>query len=407
MLKKILLSLEKVFLLSPVILVFSVIFNFHDTKFLISRAIVIVSFYCLFFYRNTIVNEFKSKLRVILFGLAACSYFFFMQFMNEGNSDLPRSILFVLIYYSVIPNALFSKSTLFYLASLGCASSGILAIYETYWLGVDRVGYLTLNPIPFAYYSGLSLIVMLGSLGSTSLGNVGKFKLVCVSSCLPLAVCAVVLSQTRATYLSILIVSVMYLIFLVNKKPSKKNVASTLILFLSISTLLWQVDDIRLRVVDAFNQVQNFSHNDYYSSTGMRVKLWETGLIISQDSFFVGHSKSDISEKTTKLIDAGEVPSYLKQFLVHPNPNFHNQFIQALVDSGLIGLVLILTFILLPAMATSCSIKSLGVFVSIYTAICLFFDSMFLYNHTLILFAFLLLIFYAISIKESGKGGTK
>lgn len=404
MLKKILLTAERVFLLSPVIFSFSIVFNFHDTKFLISRAIIIVSLYCFLFHRDTIVREFKSKIRILCLGFIACSYFFLMQFMNEGNSDLPRSIVFVLVYFSFVPKDTFSKTVLFYIALLGCSSSGVLAIYETYWLDVQRVGDLTLNPIPFSYYSGLSLIVMLGVFFSIGKENVDRFKLICVSVCLSLALFAIVLSQTRATYLSIFIVSVIYLTLSVICKPSKRNAATTLILFLTMIALLWQVDDIRLRVVDAFKQVQNFSHNDYNSSTGMRVKLWETGLIISQDSLFIGHSKSEISTKAAVLIDDRIVPGYLKQFLVHPNPNFHNQFIQTLVDSGFIGLLLILTFIFLPAITKSGSLGNLGLYVSLYTAICLWFDSIFLYNHVVILYSILMLVLYVIYCNDKIKG---
>lgn len=404
MLKKLLLTAERVFLLSPIILVFSVVFNLHGTKFLISRSIVIVSLYCLFFHRDTIVREFKSKIRALGFGFAACSYFFLMQLINEGNSDLPRSILFVLIYFLFVPKITFSKNVLFYLACLGCASSGALAIYETYWLGVGRVGYLTLNPIPFSYYSGLSLIVMLGFFFPIGKENFDRSKLVFISVCLPLALSAIVLSQTRATYLSVFFVSGLYLTLLVFNKPSKKNAVKVLMLFLTMLVLLWQVDDIRLRVVDAFKQVQNFSHNDYYSSTGMRVKLWEAGLIISQDSLFIGHSKSEISTKAAVLIDDRIVPGYLKKFLVHPNPNFHNQFIQTLVDSGFIGLLLILTFIFLPAITKSGSLGNLGLYVSLYTAICLWFDSIFLYNHVVILYSILILVLYVVYFNDKIEG---
>lgn len=404
MFKKILLTAERILLLSPVILVFLVVFNFYDTKFLISRAIIVVSLYCLFVYRDTIAHEIKSKIRIICLGFTGCSYFFLMQFVNEGNSDLPRSILFILIYFSFVPNATFSKNMLFYLACLACFSSGVLAIYETYWLDVDRVGYLTLNPIPFSYYSGLSLIVMLGVFFSISKENIDRSKLVCVSACLPLVLFSIILSQTRATYLSLLIISVVYLVVVLLKKPSKKVVATILSLFVSVLALLWQVDDIRLRVVDAFKQVQNFSHNDYYSSTGMRVKLWETGLKISQDSLFIGHSKSEISTKATALIDDKVVPSYLKQFLVHPNPNFHNQFIQTLVDSGFIGLLLILAFIFLPTVMKSGILGNLGLYISLYTVICLWFDSIFLYNHVVILYSILILVLYFVCCNDKIKG---
>ncbi|UPQ88100.1 O-antigen ligase family protein [Vibrio sinaloensis] len=398
------LILEKLFLFSPIIITFSVIFNFHDSKFLISRAIFLVVLYCLIFHRKDLAQEFKRKSTFFVVGIIACLYFFFMQYFNEGNSDLPRSMLFVLIYFFVVPTRNFSNDSLFYLAWLGCVSSGVLALYEVYALGEIRVGYRTVNPIPFSYYSGLSMLVMVGSFISSLSKDIDRVKLFFLLFALPLVLCAVVLSQTRATYLSLAIISLVFLTHFILKYPTKKNIFSVLAIVISVSTLLWQVDDVRIRVVDAFEQVQNLSHDNYYSSTGMRVKLWEAGLKISQDSLVFGHSKSNISQYSSVLIAEGLAPSYLKQFLVHPNPNFHNQFIQTLVDSGLIGVFFISTFILLPTVIASGRVTRLGMYISTYTAICLWFDSMFLYNHTVILYAFVALILYSNAANDTGKG---
>lgn len=403
MFKKLLLIAERIFLLSPVILVFLVIFNFQDTKFLVSRSIILVSIYCLVFLRKSIIRDFKAKSKVLCFGIIMCSYFFLMQFLNEGNSDLPRSMLFVLIYFIMVPKDIFSKDVLFYLASLGCVSSGLLALYEKYWLDVVRVGYLTLNPIPFSYYSGLSLVIIVGLYNAVRTDKVVTLKSVCLIVALLLSVSAVVLSQTRATFLSLVVVSLIYLARFAINKPSMKNIAYVLLLVVFTSALFWQLDSVKLRVSDAFQQVQGFSHDNYSSSTGARVKLWESGMKISQGSLLTGHSKSRVSEYAETTIYKGEMPSYLKRFLVHPNPNFHNQFIQTLVDSGFIGLLLILTFVFLPAITKS---GTFGLYVSLYTAICLWFDSIFLYNHVVILYS-ILIITINIVFNNNKKGEEK
>jgi len=161
---------------------------------------------------------------------------------------------------------------------------------------------------------------------------------------------------------------------------------------------------VKVRVLDAYQQVQNFSIDDYRSSTGARIKLWEAGLYISSNDFLFGHSKSEVSELALDLIGEGLSPSFLKMFLVHPNPNFHNQFIQTMTDSGIIGIVMILLFVFSPVLISmptkNKSIRCLAFFVTAHTVICLWFDSMFLYNHTIILYSVISIMFYGISQKE-------
>jgi len=166
-----------------------------------------------------------------------------------------------------------------------------------------------------------------------------------------------------------------------------------------MSIVLWNIPIIKQRVSDAVNQVHNYENNYYKSSTGIRVKLWESGLLIASENISLGSNRSDVRSFSLLKIKEGTIPKYLRDFLIHPNPNFHNQYIQALVDSGLIGLTLILVFVLSPLLllkAEEFYSKLMGVSISVFTAICLWFDSLFLYNHTVILYSLVFFIVFGV-----------
>lgn len=403
--KKILLKSELLFILSPIIIVLSVIFNFHETKYLFSRSLIVVSIYCLIRFRCEVISDFYKKKKMLIGGGAFCLYFFLMQYLNEGNSDLPRSILYILIYFFSIPTRFLKENIIFYISSLGCLSSGILALYESYVLGMGRIGYLTINPIPYAFYSGLSLIVLIGTYKLLLNQKNRMIYLFFFMISLALGLFAIVHSQTRATYLALSVVGFSWIISFFILQPSKKNFSVSILLLVLVPSVFWNVSDVRVRTLDALHQIQNFSHNDYLSSTGARVILWKTGISISKDGLLLGQSKSDISKRTQGLIERNQVPNYIGQYLIHPNPNFHSQFVQTLVDSGLLGLIFLFLFLLSPLLVLKPygdhQLKRLSLSVIGYTIICLLFDSMFLYNHTVILYALVSIMFYSISRKNS------
>lgn len=391
-------KIEKTFVLSPILATFWVIFNVADTKFIISRLLIAVSTYCFFRYKNVWIKELKKKLPIIAFGILFCGYFFVMQYTNEGNSDLPRSILYILIYFIFLPLGFLNSKNVFNISSFGAIFSGIVSLYELY-NGETRVGWDTLNPIPFSYYAGLCLIVSIFFFYSlkrkytTSLVSVILFFLSMIFGSI-----SIVFSQTRATYLAITI------LFFIGTYPyiyNKRNFRSLIIVFLSyliVGAGAWHIPQVKLRVMDAWSQVNNFSNESYNSSTGIRVKLWQSGIDISAKKYIFGNSKEEIRQLSEKYIDSGKIPYFLKPFLIHPNPNFHNQYIQNLTESGIVGLLLLFILLSFPFFYLRKSryreVRYLGGAISIYTSVCFCFDSLFLYNHTVILYGVVMVLLF-------------
>lgn len=398
--------MECLIVLSPFYLIFLLVFNVPDTKFLFSRLTILVSIYCAVRYKSYWALNLKDRYVPILLGFLFVTYFFLMQYLNEGNSDFPRSVLYLILYFLFLPFGLISINTVFYMVSFGCVLSGASSFYEWGVLGAERVGYIVSNPIPFSYYAGVCAI-------ATAFLFFVKFKNKCFTyfdcALLTLAIgsslLSIVLSQTRATFLSLFLIIIFISSLYFFRSPSVKKLSSIMVLFFILIVFFSNIPDVKYRVIDAWEQISNYSNNDYYSSTGIRIKLWLSGIDIFRDGVLVGHSKSEVRFMIVKGIEDGLYPIFLGPFLNHPNPNFHNQFIQSLVDGGIVGFILVCLLLVAPLFSVAKSkITSMKLFagsIILFTMICLWFDSLFLYNQTIILYCSLTILMYVIGTRES------
>ncbi|TXY30879.1 O-antigen ligase family protein [Vibrio mimicus] len=388
---------ENLIIYLPFFIVFFVIFNIPDSKYLASRFTLLSALYCAVRFYPAWIGDFLNKKNIVIFTLIFLSYFIFMKYYNEGNSDFSRAIFHSLLYFIFFPFNRFSRNFIFYLLVISSLFIGVASYYQVYCAGMSRAGYLSINPIPFSYFSGLCLILIVYFCLSNKNKNMTVFILTGIG--ILSSIYAIILAQTRATFLALLVVFVLVSLSSLMKSASKVKSFRLLSLYFVMSIVLWNIPIIKQRVSDAVNQVHNYENNYYKSSTGIRVKLWESGLLIASENISLGSNRSDVRDFSLLNIKEGTIPEYLRDFLIHPNPNFHNQYIQALVDSGLIGLTLILVFVLSPLLllkAEEFYSKLMGVSISVFTVICLWFDSLFLYNHTVILYSLVFFIVFGV-----------
>ncbi|ENM5889573.1 O-antigen ligase family protein [Vibrio mimicus] len=399
---KLWIKVEDLIIYSPFIVTFIIIFNFPDSKHFVSRVTIVSALYCAVRFYPLWKVDLKEKNPIIIGSFIFCGYFFFMQYLNDGNSDLPRSVLYLFVYFIFFPLEKFNNKLLYYFLIFSSFLLGVNAYYQVFYLGIYRAGFLAINPIPYSYFSGICLIILSyftlkdndKTLSETLLSFIGIF----------LSFSSIILTQTRATLLAILIVFVFSSIYTVMTSPSRVKISSVLIGYVIFPMMLWNIPIVQQRITDVVDQIHNYNNNDYSSSSGIRLKLWESGLDIASGSIMLGTERHLVMSISSDKISNKTYPSYLSVFLIHPNANFHNQYIQALVDSGLLGLILFLFFISIPFIflfnSENYNTKLLGMSISIFTAICLCFDSLFLYNHTVILYSLVIMISFGVRYNE-------
>ncbi|ENM5906512.1 O-antigen ligase family protein [Vibrio mimicus] len=400
--KKTWIKLEDLIIYSPFVVVFLVIFNVPDSKYLASRVMLASSLYLAVRFYQEWKNDLQKKRTVINFALFFCCYFFFMQYYNDGNSDFPRAVLYSLFYFVFFPLSRFKQIFLFYLTLIAVVFIGASSYFQVFYLGMDRAGLLAINPIPYSYFSGVCLIIILYFImiednkfsSNALLGYIGVF----------LSLSSIVLTQTRATLLAVFIVFIVLTFYHLIMKPSRKKVMIAFIGYLTLPLMLWSIPIVKQRVYDVVDQIHNYEYNDYNSSSGIRIKLWQSGLDIASENIFFGTKRSQVQDISLAKITNKKYPQYLSEFLIHPNTNFHNQYIQTLVDSGIFGLILIFIFIFSPVLIfLKCNndyFHFLSIAMVFFTGICMWFDSLFLYNHTVILYSLIILVSFGIRYNE-------
>ena len=219
-----------------------------------------------------------------------------------------------------------------------------------------------------------------------------------------LSLSAVVLTQTRGSFLSLLVIVILFSAIRVFK--IKKIVNKVIFISIVISMILafLNIPIVKSRVLVAVEQQQVYESGGR-SSTGIRIQLWLCGMNILRQGVVFGLDRDNVQKLAASGIEDNIYPYYLEPFLIHPNPNFHNQYVQLLVDSGVIGLAFGLIFNLGPVLISGLKRNHfiLSLSLSMYFGVCLFFDSLFLYNHVVILYSMIMLLILLLRSDSSEK----
>jgi len=152
-----------------------------------------------------------------------------------------------------------------------------------------------------------------------------------------------IMSQARGAWLVIPV----YLAFIIySAMKSKKIGATTVIIFILLATVLLSIgpvgDVVKQRTSEAITEVNRFYTKDQYiSSVGTRLAMWEIAVDVWKKNPVVGTGPGDFDDEVMKLQAEG------KYVGMDVHNSVHNIYLQALVGSGLMGLLALLVVILL------------------------------------------------------------
>ncbi|MCG9597809.1 O-antigen ligase family protein [Vibrio sp. Isolate25] len=331
--KNVVQQLEKVFLFSPIFLVLISIFNFTDTKSLVSRVAVIVSVYSIIRYRQCIksnFNQYNFK-RFFLVSILVFAYFSIMHVWKDDNFGLPRTLLTCLIYLSVVPWVKFSNYWIYNTIIFSASVCGLNAIFEHYYLNLARVGMAT-NPIPYALYCSF---VSLSSLALIKHYESRVIQGLCITGFL-LSLWALVLTDSRGVWVAYPIVMMFVIYRVFNALSLVKLVAVTLIglsvIYFSFKPMINERID---RTVAEFNSI---SKGNYETSIGARLALWELGADVWIEVPITGAGDVVLEKKIS------EVPNRV----AYRQPHLHNQYVDTLARYGLVGLSIMMVWLFYP-----------------------------------------------------------
>ncbi|OXS14594.1 hypothetical protein CGX12_13470 [Zobellella denitrificans] len=345
--KAVLAQMERLFLLSPLIWTLLGIFNVPGGKAVLSRLIPVVVVYCLVRFKgqwrlNLARPEFKRF--AVISGLLLL--FLTAQHLLRGESlSFARTLLAVLLYLLVVPWQRFTLFTLTRLCALGGIAIGTGAVYEVMFRNVFRAGMLAVNPIPYATFGAIILLSCLCALLSSSTVNHRDKALYLLGACG--AITAVILSGTRGIWLGVLVALVITALISIPRWKKKAAVFTIIGTILLAGAGAYTLDDrVYTRYLQTQAELKKITADNLNTSIGIRLQLWERGLDYFGQSPLLGTGSRHYPALIKKDVEDGKIT---KRAAPLADAHFHNQYIDTLVRTGLVGLLLLLAWAALPA----------------------------------------------------------
>lgn len=326
--------LEKTFILSPIFLIYAFIFNVPDAKHLVSRLVVLVCIYCLFFYKEQIKDKFKNpKVKAyVVASLLVVFYFSSLSFVRGDSFSLARTLLLILVYFLFTPWVVFNKKTFVYLLLFSAFFNFFCALHEHYILGINRVGSIV-NPIPYAFYCG---VIILSSLCySLYHFNDNKLLKLTLNFGALLNMYALLLTEVRGVWIALPIA----LVFLFYKKMKKNKITFKNASLMMVTVFIVGVSSASLiesRWSGTMQEINRITSGDYGSSIGLRLSIWKNSLQWIENPIF-GIGTIKLKQNLNDVVE---------KKIIHTNlPHLHNQYLQLVIESGILGLSLIIIWL--------------------------------------------------------------
>ncbi|MBZ9795698.1 O-antigen ligase family protein [Mesorhizobium sp. ES1-4] len=215
------------------------------------------------------------------------------------------------------------------LASMAaCLGALLLAVYQQYRLGMRAEGGAG-NAIVFAEVLCLAVVICVASV----LSGMERYRIALVCAALAGTI-AIIYSGTRIVWLSLLIAGIAVL--LINQQRLRgRNAVHVLLLLAAIAVTIavFGFHTIAGRVAFLHSDWDALAaHGDHTTALGLRVALWDIGLKAFREMPLFGHGVG----ATRLLIKHG----FQDQFGIDEGFNhFHNGFLTALVQAGILGAV--------------------------------------------------------------------
>lgn len=355
----------------------SILKNFIFKEFLSNKALI---FPCIFFIFNLLIliilgDSIKDVLKV---EKILCLLIFPIIFFSTKGYFQKSKSLFFNIRKTFVLTAFFTFSISFVhgLYRVFYAENALNSIYITYNHLADLFG---IQPLYLSVFYLMAVIFSIDISRSKLRQRKGYFI---ISGVL---ICGIILLSSRTG----LLLSFVVLLIKVFKIKNKTAFPVFLLLLISCLILTFSIPTLKNRVL---NLNENISS---YSGLSFRTKIWKNSIFVFQESSLFGHG---LYLSQDKLMNQYVKTNFRRGYIY--NLNTHNQYLQTLLDTGLIGLTLLIFMLVLPIR----NIRNIPISELLFTAIILVSlipESFFLRQYGVLFYSFFSCIFQ-VSRKELG-----
>tara|TARA_B110000114_G_scaffold62637_1_gene66543 strand:- start:79 stop:1323 length:1245 start_codon:yes stop_codon:yes gene_type:complete len=307
----------------------SVLKNFTFKEFLSNKTLI---FPCIFFIFNLLIliilgDSIKDVLKA---EKILCLLIFPIIFFSTKGYFQKSKSLFFNIRKTFVLTAFFTFSISFAygLYRVFYAENALNSIYITYNHLADLFG---VQPLYLSVFYLTAVIFSIDISRSKLRQRNGYFI---ISGVL---VCGIVLLSSRTGLLLSFVVLLMK-VFKIKSKTKNKTVSPVFLLLL-ISCLI-----LTLSIPTLKNRVLKLNENiSSYSGLSFRTKIWKNSIFVFQESSLFGHG---LYLSQDKLMNQYIKTNFRRGYIY--NLNTHNQYLQTLLDTGLIGLTLLIFMLVFP-----------------------------------------------------------
>ncbi|WP_157420017.1 O-antigen ligase family protein [Oceanisphaera avium] len=161
------------------------------------------------------------------------------------------------------------------------------------------------------------------------------------------ATTAIILSGTRGIWLALIVIVIMLGVQLLRQASIKKVLGIAIISTVAIGISLTAVSDtLTQRYQQTVAEYNHMAHKDMDTSIGIRLQLWQRGLSYIKQNPLLGTGTEQYLVNIEQDKQAGLISPIAAPLA---NAHFHNQFIDTLVRTGALGLLLLLAWMFIPA----------------------------------------------------------
>lgn len=301
-------------------------------KIIVPITIISIIFSIIIYKTKLLIENISSHLSIII--LLILIYGIISYYTHGFSSNEIRVLLVAWLYFLFVPKDLIKKHHLIILISLASIISLTYLYYNSVINGVIRGSY-PFNPIPYssilAVYGTYSLYVALFEKNKITIIPYTFFFI------------GLFITETRGTILA-LCLSTLYLIScktleLIKTKNKKQITYYVTTIALMVGLISFSINKpLENRYQQTLYEVQEIESGNFNTSIGLRLQMWRAALEMSSRNIFLGAGDNH-AIYLEEMYNEGKASKVLFQY---SPTHYHNQYLDKLVKTGIIGLILFL-----------------------------------------------------------------
>lgn len=308
----------------------------------------------------------NSPIRIATLSFAILYVLYVIGLIYSDNNDYAifdlqvKLTLFVLpLFFSTVPenffrgkriNAILITFVLGCLVSTGISlgdsvyrysqSSSVLEFYYSNVSYFHHAGY-------FAMYLNFAVVILISFLIRNNNKPIGKWTTLALIVLVIYFSVYIILLSSKAGIISLMIVFFMSIGYIVvNQKKILTGIWSFVIVIL-LFFIAFKIFPYALnRIVTSTEVVENSGEieKDSEEGTAARLLIWTTAFEIIENNFFLGVGTGDVKDVLLENYKKNNITNAFKQEL-----NAHNQYLQTFLSLGILGLMIIVFLLIIPA----------------------------------------------------------